>query len=319
MDHQVKNERPLSAAIGYFDGLHKGHQKLIHKVLEISQEENLVPTMITFDPDPVVVVRKLDSIHHIMTLEDKINVAKSMGIEVVIILEIDERMMKLEPEVFIQKFLVDMNIKSVVCGFDFRFGYKGSGSAQTLLEHQHLFKVDVIDEVDYNDEKISSTRIISTLKEGKVDEVMTLLGRPYTISGIIVAGNQKGRKIGFPTANLKVDPEYHDVKEGVYITQVYVNQKWYHAMTNVGHNLTFNTSDPISIETYILDFNERIYGQQIRLAFYKYLRPELKFDTVEKLVDQMKDDESATIYYFDQRQQTLLDEKSSQIVYDITE
>lgn len=319
MNTKIDNDRPLSACIGYFDGLHKGHQKLVLKVIENSLKYDLRPALITFDPDPVVVTRNLESIRHIMTLEDKMNVAKFLGIKTIVILEIDKEMMQMSPDHFINDILVKLNIKSLVCGFDFRFGYKGQGTAHTLKEYEHLFKVDVIDEVDYNNIKISSTRIIEALKEGKVGEVMTMLGRPFTISGHIIAGNQKGREIGYPTANLQVDPEYHDVKEGVYVTQAYVNHRWYPAMTNVGHNLTFNTSDPVSVETYILNFDEKIYGQSIRLAFYHYLRPELKFEQVSELIHQMDQDKRATQDYFNHLNLSSMDESLNEIVYDIKE
>lgn len=298
MDDIKTIEQPLSACIGYFDGLHVGHQKLVNKVLENSEKNNLVPALITFDPDPIVVVKKFDKVQHIMTLEDKIDEAIDLGMKVIVLLEIDEKMMKLSPDQFVELILKPLNIKNIVCGFDFRFGYKGQGTAQTLLDYEDLFSVDIIDEVDYQKQKISSTRIIENLKAGDVQEVFTLLGRPYTISGEIVAGNQKGREIGFPTANMKVNPEYHEVREGVYITKILIDDTWYPAMTNVGHNLTFNTSEPISVETYILDFNEMIYGKHVKLSFYKFLRDELKFDDVQQLIHQMQQDKVETIEFF---------------------
>lgn len=302
MNHKTTNDKPLSACIGYFDGLHIGHQKLVQQVISNSQERDLVPALITFDPDPIVVVRKFESIQHIMTLKDKIEYAKELGIKVIIILEIDDQMMRLSPHDFIVGILEPLNIKNIVCGFDFRFGFKGQGTAQTLQEYPELFDVNVIDEVDHHDMKISSTRIVGALQEGQVQEVKQLLGRPYIISGTIVSGNQKGRKIGFPTANLSVDPEYHLVKDGVYITEMKVGDRWYPAMTNVGHNLTFNTSLPISVETYILDFDQSIYNQEVKLAFHQYLRPELKFDKVEQLIEQMKQDMKDTQSYFDNQE-----------------
>lgn len=319
MDQIIGYHDALCACIGYFDGLHRGHQQLVLKVLENSVKYNLKPALITFNPDPLQIIKQQSSMKHIMTLEDKMNVARSLGIKVIIVLEIDDRMMRLSPLEFIHQILVSLQVKSIVCGFDFRFGYKGEGSASTLMENSHLFKVDVIDEVDYQNEKISSTRIIKLLKEAQVDEVMTLLGRPYTISGKIVTGHQRGRKIGYPTANLSVNPEYHELKNGVYITSIYVNSKWYPAMTNVGHNVTFDTHDPKRVETYILNFNEMIYGQNVRLAFYKYLRPEMKFDQVEDLVHQMDQDKIQTEAYFSQLNLSMMDEKRDKIVYDIIE
>ncbi len=291
----IDSQKPLSACIGFFDGLHKGHQQLVEKALE---KKELTPALITFDPDPIVVLRNNPDIKHIMTLEDKIEIAKELGIEVFIILHSDKELLSQNPDDFVRNVLGALNVKHLVCGFDFRYGFRGAGNSSTLQEYPELFSVEVIEEVDYQKEKISTTRIVRYLKEGRVDEAEYLLSRPFTISGTIVSGNQKGREIGFPTANLKAKPEYHEVKDGVYITEIKVKGTWYPAMTNVGHNLTFNTSDPLSIETYILDFNESIYNEEIQLSFRKLLRPEIKFDTVAELIDQMKEDEEQTRQFY---------------------
>lgn len=291
----IEPQVPLSACIGFFDGIHKGHQQLISKA---AQQSDLTLAMITFDPDPIVILRNQPDLKHIMTLDDKIEIAKSLGIDVFIILHSDKGLLGQQPHEFVYNVLEPLNVKHIVCGFDFRFGFKGAGNAETLTQYPHLFTVDIVEEVDYLREKISSTRIVNLLKEGRVDDAEFLLSRPYTIQGTIIPGNQKGREIGFPTANLKVAPEYHEVKQGVYITEMKVGNQWYPSMTNVGHNLTFNTSDPLSIETYILDFNESIYNQEVKLAFRKYLRPELKFETVDELIKQMEYDEQETRNFF---------------------
>lgn len=295
VNKEIEKQESLSACIGFFDGLHKGHQELVNKALA---KKDYTPALITFDPDPIAVLRNNPYVKHITTLEDKIEIAKELGIEVFIILESDKDMLGQSPDDFVNNILVPLNIKHLVCGFDFRYGFRGAGSTDTLKEYPHLFSVDVVEEVDYQQEKISSSRILRYLKEGRVDEAQWLLSRPYTIQGTIIAGNQKGREIGFPTANLKANPEYHEVKDGVYITKTFVDGKWYSSMTNVGHNLTFNTSEPLSIETYILDFNQDIYGKEVKLAFKKLLRPELKFESVDQLVKQMRQDEQDTRNYF---------------------
>lgn len=296
LNEPIKSVGKLSACIGYFDGLHKGHQQLVNKAIKNAKENNCLSCLITFDPDPVVIVKNLDFRKHLTPLQRKIDIAMQIGIDVVVVLNMTKEMSMLDPKDFVDSILVALNVKYLVCGYDFRFGFKGAGDSEALKEFgKEHFMTQVIEPVVFDNQKISSTRIINALNEGDVELVSILLNRPYSIKSKVVHGRKQGRKIGFPTINLEYNIEYYTPKEGVYSGVAIVDGQAYRAMTNVGHNLTFNHTQNLSIEANILDFNEDVYGKEVEIMFTHRLRDEMKFDTVQELINQMKDDEMQTL------------------------
>lgn len=285
----IKIDRPIVACIGYFDGLHIGHQALINKTKEISKEKNLETALITFDPDPWVTLKGLDNVKHLTTMKQRINLAVHHGIRNIIILKFTKEMANLSFEDFSEKILGQCNIKNLVCGFDFKYGKNGEGNSLTL-KASGLFDVTIIDSVNFNGEKISTTRIIECLNNGDIELANKLLGYNYEIQGKIIKGNQKGSKIGFPTANIQSETEYYLPKNGVYACYLKVLNKKYKAMVNIGHNPTFNFVKNISIEAHIIDFNHDIYGCNVSLEFVKFLRDEKKFNNIDNLILQLEQD-----------------------------
>ena len=285
----IKIDRPIVACIGYFDGLHIGHQALINKTKEISKEKNLETALITFDPDPWVTLKGLDNVKHLTTMKQRINLAVHHGIRNIIILKFTKEMANLSFEDFTEKILGQCNIKNLVCGFDFRYGRNGEGNSLTL-KASGLFDVTIIDSVNFENEKISTTRIIECLGIGNIELANKLLGYNYEIQGKIIKGNQKGSKIGFPTANIQSETEYYLPKNGVYACYLKVFNKKYKAMVNIGHNPTFNFVKNISIEAHIIDFNHDIYGCNVSLEFVKFLRDEKKFNNIDNLILQLEQD-----------------------------
>lgn len=304
LENNVSIKDELSLCIGYFDGLHIGHQSLINKAMDYAKENGMKSGLITFDPDPITVIKNLEEPkQHLYRLEDRIELGRLMGLDYWFILDFTPKMMNLQPKEFVDKILGNLNLKYIVCGQDFRFGSRGKGDGLSLRElGKGKFDVSILELIQLKDEKISSSRIIKALEEGDIECVTRLLGRPYHLQGPVIGGNQQGQKIGFPTANVYVDDEYVLPKQGVYIAIAKVRGQLYPVMINVGHNLTFNTRVHLSIEGYILDFSEQIYGEFIQFHFLKYLRPELKFDSVEALVDRMKVDKLETRAYFESKQ-----------------
>lgn len=287
----------ITACIGYFDGLHKGHQQLVKKVLDISRENGTIPALITFDPDPWVVIKKLRHIPHITPMKYRQEIGEQLGIQKWVILDFQEDMANLSYEQFHELVLKPLNIDTLVCGYDFHYAHRGEGNTKTLLE-QAYFNVEVIDEIASEDEKISSTRIERLIKEGNMEDATRLMGRVYELCGVVKSGNRIGRKYGFPTANLKLDKDYVMPKCGVYIGKAFVRNQWYVAIINVGHNPSFNYQDAISIEAYILDFDQMIYDLEVRYRFYAYLRDEQHFDGMDALKEQlMKDSDCARAYF----------------------
>lgn len=289
----------IAACIGYFDGFHKGHQGLFYATLAAAKNKGLKSAIITFNPDPWVVIKGIneEDITHISTLKDRQKWAKKLGFDYFIELNFDKKMANLMPEDFINRILMPLNIKHLVCGFDFHFGAKGMGNPE-ILRNVNLFEVEEIKEITYLGSKISSTRISEAIEKGDMELVSYLLTRPYTMSGTIIHGQAKGHGIGFPTANIQLSGNYIPVKNGVYIGKILVNDSEYKTMVNIGYNPTFNLRERISIEAHILDFDMDIYGCDVELMLYHYLREEKKYNSIDELKAELNQNVLDTRNYF---------------------
>lgn len=286
-----KQKNPVVACIGYFDGMHKGHQALVNATLEKAKELGVESGLITFDPDPWVTLRDAKDVKHITPLQQRINIAVELGIKNIFILNFTKEMAALSPLDFI-KVLDSCNIKALICGFDYHYGQFGKGDIESLKRDAD-FEVVVIDAVSDNEGKISSTRITNLIEEGEVHKAEELLGYAYRVEGYVVHGNAKGRTIGYPTANVSVPSEYLEPKGGVYACFALVDGKKYKAMVNIGHNPTFNYTETMSLEAYILDFSGDLYDKRLKISFKYYLRPEKKFKYIGNLKMQLEQDEFA--------------------------
>ena len=286
-----KQKNPVVACIGYFDGMHKGHQALVNATIEKAKELGVESGLITFDPDPWVTLRDAKDVKHITPLQQRINIAVELGIKNIFILNFTKEMAALSPLDFI-KVLDSCNIKALICGFDYHYGQFGKGDIESLKRDAD-FEVVVIDAVNDNEGKISSTRITNLIEEGEVHKAEELLGYAYRVEGYVVHGNAKGRTIGYPTANVSVPSEYLEPKGGVYACFALIDGKKYKAMVNIGHNPTFNYTETMSLEAYILDFSGDLYDKRLKISFKYYLRPEKKFKYVGNLKMQLEQDEFA--------------------------
>ena len=286
-----KQKNPVVACIGYFDGMHKGHQALVNATLEKAKELGVESGLITFDPDPWVTLRNEKDVKHITPLQQRINIAVELGIKNIFILNFTNEMAALSPLDFI-KVLDSCNIKALICGFDYHYGQFGKGDIESLKRDAD-FEVVVVDAVNDNEGKISSTRITNLIEEGEVHKAEELLGYAYRVEGYVVHGNAKGRTIGYPTANVSVPSEYLEPKGGVYACFALIDGKKYKAMVNIGHNPTFNYTETMSLEAYILDFSGDLYDKRLKISFKYYLRPEKKFKYIGNLKMQLEQDEFA--------------------------
>ena len=286
-----KQKNPVVACIGYFDGMHKGHQALVNATLEKAKELGVESGLITFDPDPWVTLRDAKDVKHITPLQQRINIAVELGIKNIFILNFTKEMAALSPLDFI-KVLDSCNIKALICGFDYHYGQFGKGDIESLKRDAD-FEVVVVDAVNDNEGKISSTRITNLIEEGEVHKAEELLGYAYRVEGYVVHGNAKGRTIGYPTANVSVPSEYLEPKGGVYACFALIDGKKYKAMVNIGHNPTFNYTETMSLEAYILDFSGDLYDKRLKISFKYYLRPEKKFKYIGNLKMQLEQDEFA--------------------------
>ncbi len=294
-----------SLAVGFFDGVHKGHQAVIQNAMDKARQLHIESAVMTFDPHPSIVLGgRKEKVFYITPLQQKLDVLEEMGVENAFVVNFTSDFAKLSPEDFIQYFIKDLNVKHVTAGFDFSFGKFGKGSMETMQELSNgEYGVTVIDKQSDEEEKISSTRIRSYLQDGDMESAAHLLGRAFEVPGIVVHGDKRGRTIGFPTANIQSMEGSFIPATGVYAVKILVQDKWYDGVCNVGYKPTFKNPDDkqLTIEVHILDFDKNIYGEEVKVGWYKRIRSEKKFDGIESLKTQIEKDKEEAIEYFANR------------------
>lgn len=290
LESRTTSSQPIAVALGYFDGLHLGHQAVILKAVHYARTRGIKCAVLTFSTNPKVFLKKTTDRTLLTPLSEKLRLLEGMGVDQLLVLPFNKEMMKLAPEEFVEMFLKRQSVRFISTGFDFRFGRCGAGDAGLLQKQKELFEVSVTPRLDFDEMKIGTTQIRSYLARGMVQKAQQMLGRPYTLTGTVITGNQRGRTIGFPTANIGLDEPFTIPKKGVYAVRVQVKGKSYPGMCNIGHNPTFNYSDAVSVEVNILDFDQDIYGEKIRIDFIRYIRTEQKFFSVDELIAQLEDD-----------------------------
>lgn len=285
-----KNIEPLPeliATIGAFDGLHLGHQKLIERCLDSS----LKSAVITFYPHPDSILKKLSDYPLLMPIEKKEEILNKMGIDYFIIFEFNKEFSMLKKDEFIQ-ILHILNVKELVFGYDFRFGYKGEGSIKDLEKE---FKIHEQNKYQIDNVRVSSTYIKELLSDGNIFLANTLLGREYSIRGKTFVGSKLGKSYGFPTANIDYE-NYYLPENGVYLVKVLMDGAMYYGMANIGHNPTFNFQNKLRFEVHIFDIKEEeLYGKTLEVFFLKHLREEIKFKNLEELLNQLRIDKQECI------------------------
>lgn len=277
-------------ALGNFDGVHKGHMELINKAVARADDLNIKSSILLFNEhtDNLVKVGKKDII---TTNQTKFEILENLGVDIIYLINFTREFMAYTPKMFLKDFLVDnLKIRGVVVGYDYTYGFKKSGDVDFLLENKDLFDtIDVINQISSHGEKISSTLIRNLIEEGKIKEANELLSRPYKLIGEIIHAKGLGKKMGYPTANLKLIDNFVIPRYGVYDTDIIINGERFKASTNIGTNPTVE-HDGIKIEAHILDFDRDIYGEIVDLELLDFVRPELKFDSIEELFDQIAKD-----------------------------
>ncbi|MFJ5761838.1 bifunctional riboflavin kinase/FAD synthetase [Neobacillus sp. NPDC093182] len=292
---------PLSMALGYFDGVHLGHQKVILEAKKQANQKGLRSAVMTFDPHPSVVLGKNEKhVQYITPLADKINLIEELGIDYLFIVHFTAAFANLLPQEFIDQYVIDLNVKHVVAGFDFSYGRLGKGTMEILPFHsREKFTFTIVDKFTSGDEKVSSTRIRQYIRNGRTTELPELLGRFYITAGTVVHGDKRGRTIGFPTANVDTKDEYILPPLGVYAVKIKIGEDWYEGVCNVGYKPTFNNDAlKVSVEVHIFNFQKDIYGEEVNIEWHQYLRKEQKFSGIEELVAQIEKDKQNAIKYF---------------------
>ena len=277
-------------ALGNFDGVHKGHIELINRAVKNAKKLNIKSSLLLFNEhtDNLVKVGKKDII---TTNQTKFEIIEDLGVDIIYLINFTRDFMAYTPMMFLKDFLADnLKIKGVVVGYDYTYGYKKSGDVEFLNKNKNLFKsVDVIEQISSHGVKISSTLIRRLIEDGKIKEADELLSRPYKLIGEIIHAKGLGKKMGYPTANLKLIDNFVIPRFGVYDTDIIIKGERFRASTNIGTNPTVE-HDGIKIEAHILDFNRDIYGEIVELELLDFVRPELKFASIEELFKQIAKD-----------------------------
>lgn len=279
-----------AVALGNFDGLHVAHIKVIRNAIDKAKEQGLKSGVLLFNENTKTVTGG-KRIELITPKEAKLELLEREKPDFVYIEDFNDYFMHLMPEDFIKLLVDKLSPKIISVGYDYRFGYKAQGDVKLLEElgKKYGFSVVITERVVIDNETVSSTYIRELIKNGDMERCERFLGRRYCVEGIVKGGLRNGQKMGIPTANVNYDKDMLIPREGVYAGITYVNGRRLKSVINVGKNLTFNASD-ITIESHILDFNEDIYGEYIRISFAKRLRDVIKFDTKDELIKKIKKD-----------------------------
>ena len=283
---------------GTFDGVHIGHQKILKRVIERAKERNGQSVVITYWPHPRLVLFPDDNkLKLLSTIDERIEQLRSFGIDYLLIIPFTKAFSRTSSRTFITEILVKaLNTKLLVIGYDHRFGKNREGSFENLKarSQQYGFEVEEIPRQDIDDVGVSSTKIRKALENGDIETANLYLGRKYSISSTVVEGDKIGRTIGFPTANLAVpEPPKLIPADGVYAVYAHIQGKKYPAMMNIGMRPTV-AGKKLTLEVHILDFNQNIYGQSIKVELVEHLRNERMFGSLEELKAQLAKDESET-------------------------
>lgn len=297
---EIKDQKGVAAALGTFDGMHVGHIALIDKLKEIAREHDLKTLVYTFTSVPSELFSRSKKTIRLFTLEEKIAAFEKQGIDYLVMQDFDKKYADIAADDFLRRLKADFGVNYVAVGSNFTYGAKAMGTAQTLRDEaeKNGFKVFILDPVMMNGLPVSSSRIREEISKGKTESAALLLGRNYSVSGTVVEGRRIGRSIGSPTINLKYEKEKLLPKNGVYITRAHMRGCVYPAVTNIGYNPTVSEDQSIHLETHILEFAQKIYGERVKVEFIKRLRDEIKFKNKEMLKAQIESDIRNAEKYF---------------------
>lgn len=280
-------------SLGNFDGVHLGHQAILEQLVQEARARQGTALVLTFHPHTLAVLRPDRPLSLILSLREKLSLFASLGVQGVILQRFSLPFSRLTPEEFVRRYLSEaLGAEKIIVGHNVSFGYNGAGRAETLerLGHVHGFEVEVVGPVMVNGREVSSTAVRALLSAGEMREVTRLLGRTYTVSGRVEKGFQRGRGLGFPTANLRPRADV-PLPNGVYAVVVEVGEERVPGVANVGINPTF-AGNTRTLEAHLFDFSADLYGRRLRVGFVERLRGERKFPSVQELVLQIQEDAS---------------------------
>lgn len=293
--------KEIVLSIGSYDGLHLGHQSIIKRIKQISLDKKISSAIFFFEIPPKLYLKGEFKNILITTPDERRNIIKGLGIDEIIPIDFNEDIHLMEPDSFFKKFVFSKyKVSDMVVGKDFALGYKRKGDLLWLKSYSNNigFKLHIVDFVKYKDHKISSSLIRELIKKGEMEDVNNMLGRKYSFHGIVKKGAGIGRKLGYPTANIDVD-EKKLLPHGVFVVEVIIDGVKYNGVGSIGRRPTLKTlNEELIAEVHILDFNQEIYGKKIEIFIIHKIRDEKKFNSVDALISQIKEDVFYTQRYF---------------------
>lgn len=297
---EVTKDKNTVLTLGTFDGVHLGHKKIIDRMKEKAAKIGGRNFLITFHPHPRIVVSKgKNEIRLLNTQREKISLLESYGVQNLLIIEFTKEFSQLSSEEFVKQYIINgIGLNEIVIGYDHHFGKGRGGDVNTLREmgEQFGFKVSSVDAVTLNDSSVSSTKIRNALAEGDIARANLFLGRPYCFSGTVIEGDKRGRLLGFPTANLRLEDESKLLPAiGIYAVEFILKGEKLLGVMSLGKRPTFYDSGNLTAEVYIYDFDKEIYGEFVTVNIIDRIRGEEKYDSAEELIEQMKKDKEAGI------------------------
>ena len=282
-------------SIGNFDGMHMGHIELVKETVRIAKENNLVPTVLTFDQMHEEYF-KANDFFRLMEMSDKYKVFEKLGVEQVLVIPFDKSFSEINENIFIKEILIEkLSLKYLIVGKDFKFGYKRMGNIELLQKYSELggYNLLSLDLVKISSDKISSRDIRILIRNGKIKEANQLLAVPFSLSGKVIHGEKRGRRLGYPTANIEIYKSYPI--NGIFLVNILFEDKKLFGLASWGNKPTFSGIDHV-LEVNILDFESDIYGKQLKVIFIDKIRDQIKFDNQDELIEQMnKDKKTAEI------------------------
>lgn len=290
-------------ALGFFDGIHIGHAALMNMIIKRAREYDAEPAVLTFDVHPDSLVFK-KNVPLINSADDRERIlSRCFGIDDVVVVHFSQSVMHMDWKVFIDELIDDMELCHIVVGHDFKFGYKGLGTAEKLKKYcaQQGVGCDIIPPVCKDGVIVSSTLIRGLIESGEVEKANEYLGRPHTLTDVVRSGYHLGTQMGTPTINMRFPDGVIIPRHGVYAAKAYVDGEEYMSVTNVGVRPTVSEDGGVNVESFLLDFTGNLYGRLVRLDFYKFMRPERKFDDIDELAAQIKHDAESTREYFENK------------------